>query len=140
MPSDLVVVCAPYRGKTGTRTGKRVGGVGRQQREPIIVDIPAAGDKMPWWGAPLGIAVAVLAFALAWAFWQMAQAVSIAILLLGLGASARQVLVGVAYWRAAELAGRARVIEAEGQARAQITSAEAAGIAAIRQARLGDGW
>ena len=111
--------------------------MGRQQQryEPIIVDIPAAGDKVPWWGAPLGIAVAILAIAVAWALWQMAQAVSWSILLMGAGVSARQTLVGLAYWRAAELAGRARIEAAQGEADAARIDAQSRRLLAAGQTR-----
>ncbi|MFH1862753.1 MAG: cytochrome c3 family protein [bacterium] len=109
--------------------------------EPFIIEIPTQEQPGPpnWIPAAVGLLGSIAAVVLAVAIWQMSQAVSIAILAVGMGAGTRQTFIGVAYWRAAELAGRARVIEAEGQARAQIMSAEAAGIAEIRRARLGEG-
>ena len=122
------------------QTERMARGVGRQG--PYVVEIPEPARAGPpaWVPAAVGLLGSIAAVILAIAIWQMSAAVSIGIMATGVGAGLRQTFVGLAYWRAAELAGRARVIEAEGQARAQITSAEAAGIAAIRQARLGDGW
>ena len=106
-------------------------GVGKGKQgpyTPIMVEVPNESGPPPWVPATIGLLGSIAAVILAIAIWQMSAAVSIGVMAVGVGVGLRQTFVGIAYWRAAELAGRARMIEAD-----------AARIVAVQQARLGSG-
>ena len=91
---------------------------------PIMVEVPGESGAPNWIPAAIGLLGSIAAVVFAVAVWQMSAAVSVAVMAVGVGVGLRQTLVGLAYWRAAELAGRARVIEAGGNAKAVLIDAQ----------------